>query len=79
MRSVLDPYLESSLIILVKYSFQNEILKLIFKKPGPAISMLLNSSKLDKRYFFKILPNSIGETLLNFAKIIAALQDISAL
>tara|TARA_B100000749_G_scaffold248432_1_gene212391 strand:- start:458 stop:655 length:198 start_codon:yes stop_codon:yes gene_type:complete len=52
LKVVLDPYLESNLIILVKYSFQNEILKQIFKKPGPAISMLLNSLKFDNRMFF---------------------------
>ena len=60
------------------YFFQKEIWKQIFKKPGPAISIDLNSLKLINKCFFKISANLRGEVLLSLAKVMATLQDKSA-
>ena len=52
--------------------------KLIFKKPGPATSIVLNSLKIVKRFFLKILAKSTDGILLYFANTKAALQDKAA-
>ena len=51
--------------------------KYIFKNPGSATSIFLNSLKVDKKYFLRSSARSIGVILLYLAKINAALQDIS--
>tara|TARA_B100000700_G_C14855469_1_gene766038 strand:- start:184 stop:339 length:156 start_codon:yes stop_codon:yes gene_type:complete len=50
----------------------------MFKKPGPAISTLLNSLKFDNRFFFIISATSYGGLLLILDIINAALHEISA-
>ena len=50
----------------------------MFKNPGSAISIVLNSLKFANKFFFMISAIFKGDVLLNFAKTIDTLHDISA-
>ena len=61
----------------VKFVLENSNLKLIFKKPGLATSILLNSEKFFNRCSLKILAKSIGDFWFNLERTMATLVEIS--